>query len=82
MLELRLDPATWGALEDDVEALLAEWSVSPGDAVTAGQEIGVVEVVKASVAIVAPVAGHIGALCVPVGTTFGRDAVLALVRTD
>jgi pyruvate/2-oxoglutarate dehydrogenase complex dihydrolipoamide acyltransferase (E2) component len=77
MLELRLDPATWGALEDDVEALLAEWSVNPGDAVTAGQEIGVVEVVKASVAIVAPVAGHIAALCVPAGATFGRDVVLA-----
>ena len=82
MLELRLDRATWDTLADDVEALLAEWSVAPGDAVTAGQEIGVAEIVKASVAIDAPAAGRIEALCVPAGTTFERDAVLALVRPD
>jgi biotin carboxyl carrier protein len=82
MLELQLDPATWGTLEDDAEALLAEWSAAPGDAVTAGQEIGVAEIVKASVPIVAPVAGRIAALCVPAGVSFRRDAVLALMRPD
>ena len=82
MHELRLDPATWDTLDDDVEALLAQWSVEPGDAVAAGQEIGVAELVKATVAIVAPAAGRIEALCVPAGATFGRNAALALLRAD
>lgn len=82
MRELRPDPATWAALDDDAEALLAQWSVAPGDAVAAGQEIGVFEIVKASVAIAAPAAGRIEALCVPAGTSFGRHAVLALLRCD
>jgi len=81
MLELQLDPSAWDTLEDGVEALLAEWSVAPGDAVAAGQEIGVAELVKASVAIVAPMAGRIEALRVPAGATFGRGAVLATLRT-
>lgn len=80
MLEVRLDPATWETLEEGVEVLLAEWSVAPGEAVSAGQEIGVAEVVKASVPIVAPGAGTLEALRVPAGATFGREAVLALVR--
>lgn len=63
-----------------MEALLAEWNVAPGDAVAAGQEIGVAELVKASVAIVAPVGGRIDALCVPAGATFGRGAVLARLQ--
>ena len=82
MLEVRLDPATWEALEAGVEVLLAEWSAAPGDVVSAGQEIGVAEVVKASVPIVAPGSGRVEALCVPAGGTFGKDAVLALVRAD
>ena len=80
MLELQLDPSAWDTLEDGVEALLAEWNVAPGDTVAAGQEIGVAELVKASVAIVAPAAGRIEALCVPAGATFGRGAVLACLR--
>lgn len=80
MLELQLDPTAWDTLEDGVEALLAEWSVAPGDVVTAGQELGVAELVKASVAIVAPVAGRIEALRVPAGDTFGRGTVLALLQ--
>lgn len=82
MFDLRLDPASWGPLEDDAEALLAEWSVAAGDRVDAGQEIGVAEIVKASVAIVAPAAGYISRLCVPAGATFGREAVLAQLRAD
>lgn len=82
MRELQLDPSAWDTLEYGVEALLAEWSVAPGDHVAAGQEIGVAELVKASVAIVAPAAGRIEALCVPAGATFGRGAVLAVLRED
>jgi biotin carboxyl carrier protein len=80
MLEVRLDPAAWETLEEGVEVLLAEWSVAPGDPVSAGQEIGVAEVVKASVPIVAPGAGRVEVLCIPAGGTFGREAVLARVR--
>lgn len=80
MLELQLDPTAWDTLEDGVEALLAEWNVAPGDAVAAGQEIGVAELVKASVAIVSPAAGRVEALCVPAGATFGRGTVLARLQ--
>lgn len=77
MSELRLDPVHFESLEDGAEALLSAWAVQPGDTVTAGQEIGVAELVKASVPIMAPVAGRITALCVPAGASFGREAVLA-----
>jgi len=76
-LEVQLDPVHWQTLEDGAEALLAEWQVAPGDAVRAGQEIGVAELVKASVPITAPAAGRVAALCVPAGASFGRGAVLA-----
>lgn len=77
LVELRLDPIAWEGLEDDAEALLAQWDVAVGDQVTAGQEIGLGELVKASVAVVAPLDGRIAELCVPAGENFGRTAVLA-----
>lgn len=76
-IAVQLDPVHWETLEDGAEALLAEWQVAPGAAVHAGQEIGVAELVKASVPITAPAAGHVLALCVPAGASFGRGAVLA-----
>jgi biotin carboxyl carrier protein len=82
MLELRLDPVAFESLEDGAEALLSSWEVQPGDAVAAGQEIGVAELVKASVPIVAPVAGRLATLCVPAGASFGREAVLARIVLD
>lgn len=75
-----LDAIAWDGTEADAEALLAGWQVGPGDPVAAGQEIGIAELVKASVAIVAPVAGRIIELRVPVGETFARDRVLALIE--
>ncbi|MEO8806098.1 MAG: lipoyl domain-containing protein [Burkholderiaceae bacterium] len=77
VVELRMDPLAWEGLEDDAEALLAQWSVAVGDAVAAGQEIGLGELVKASVPVVAPAAGRLVELCVPAGQSFGRATVLA-----
>ena len=80
MLELRLDPVHFESLEVGAEALLSAWQVQAGDRVEAGQEIGVAELVKASVPVLAPVAGRIDALCVAAGASFGRDAVLARLQ--
>lgn len=77
LTEIHLDPVAFEPLEADAEALLAEWHVAPGDLVQAGQEIGVAELVKASVPVTAPRAGRVQALCVPAGQSFGRGVVLA-----
>lgn len=82
MPELRLDPMHFEALEEGAQALLAVWNVGPGERVHAGQEIGLAELVKASVPIEAPVAGRVQALCIAAGESFGRDAVLAILMPD
>jgi biotin carboxyl carrier protein len=79
LTEIHLDPVAFEPLEADAEALLVEWQVAPGDMVQAGQEIGVAELVKASVPVTTPVAGRVQALCVPAGQSFGRGAVLARI---
>ena len=80
MHEVILDPAAWNGLEDDAQALLAEWEVSVGDAVEAGRTLGTAELVKASMAICAPVAGYVAVLPVAAGESFSRLTVLALLR--
>lgn len=80
-VDVHLDPVAFESLEADAEALLAEWTVQPGDVVQAGQEIGVAELVKASVPVTAPIAGQVQALYVPAGESFGRGAVLARLLT-
>lgn len=77
IVELRMDPVAWEGLEDDAEALLAQWDAAVGDVVAVGQEIGLAELVKASVPVVAPVAGRIVELGVAAGQSFGRASVLA-----
>ena len=81
-LAVRLDPAAWEGTEIDVEALLAGWQVAAGERVAMGQEIGTAELVKASIAIVAPATGRIAELCVPVGDSFARNRVLAWIEPD
>lgn len=75
-----LEATAWEGTEADTEALLAEWHVALGDLVSAGQEIGMAELVKASVPIVAAVGGRIVELRVAVGETFARDRVLVLIE--
>jgi biotin carboxyl carrier protein len=76
---VRLDPVAFDGLEADVQALLSGWSVQAGEAVQAGQEIGIAELVKASVPVLAPHAGRVLMLCVAAGENFERDAVLARI---
>jgi len=80
MHEVRLDASVWNGLDDDAQALLAEWEVAVGQTVEAGQTLGTAELVKASVAIAAPAGGRVAALRVPAGENFSRETVLALVE--
>lgn len=82
LVSVRLDESAWEGLEEDAEALLAQWLVAPGDAVDAGQELGLAELVKASVPLVAPVSGRIAELGVAAGESFGRRAVLARIAPE
>ncbi len=81
VVAVRLGEPAWEGLEEDAEALLAEWTVAPGDQVGEGQEIGLAELVKASVPIVSPVAGRVLELPVAVGRSLARRAVLARIET-
>lgn len=80
MREVTLDPWVWEGLEADAQALLAQWEVSAGQSVEAGQALGSAELVKASVTIAAPVAGRVAALLVPAGESFSRATVLAQIE--
>jgi biotin carboxyl carrier protein len=77
MTNVTMADAVWQDVEDGTEALLQEWLVKPGDTVSAGQALGVAELVKTTHEITAPVDGVVTALLVAAQDTFGRDAVLA-----
>ena len=79
MRDVILHLAAWEGLEDDAQALLAQWDVRVGQPVHEGQTLGTAELVKASVAIEAPIDGRVAALLVPSGETFDRTAVLARI---
>ena len=51
------------------EGTLDEWRITPGDAVTRGQIVAVVETTKAAVEIECWQEGVVGELLVPVGQT-------------
>ena len=76
MRDVILDPSVWEGLEADAQALLAQWEVNVGQPVQEGQTLGTAELVKASVAIEAPIGGRVAALVVPAGENFDRAAVL------
>lgn len=61
------------------EGLLAEWKVAPGDAVSAGDVIFVVETDKISNDVEASEAGTIGALLVQPGETAPVGAAVAMI---
>lgn len=77
MSQVILSDEVWSDVEEGTEALLDEWMVKIGDTVSAGQVLGVAELVKTSHEIVAPVAGTVAALHVGAQATFGRGAVIA-----
>lgn len=61
------------------EGTLNEWLVKPGDTVTRGQIVAVVETTKAAVEIECWHDGEIGELLVPVGQTVGVGTPLATI---
>lgn len=69
------------ALGSDMdEGTLNEWLVKPGDKVTRGQVVAVIETTKAAVEIECWQEGTIDQLVVPVGDTVEVGAVLATLR--
>lgn len=77
MIQIQLNDSVWSDVEDGTEALLDEWLVKVGDTVSAGQVLGIAELVKTSHEITAPVAGKVTALNVDAQATFGRGVVVA-----
>ncbi|WP_343548160.1 lipoyl domain-containing protein [Ralstonia sp.] len=77
MIDVLMSDAAWQDVEEGTEALLQDWLVKPGDAVSAGQALAVVELVKTTHEVVAPADGVVVALEVAAQDTFGRSAVLA-----
>jgi pyruvate dehydrogenase E2 component (dihydrolipoamide acetyltransferase) len=70
------------ALGSDMdEGTLNEWLVKPGDAVTRGQVVAVVETSKAAVEVECWHAGTVYELCVPVGETIHVGTTLATLLT-
>src|SRR5690348_5029385 len=64
------------------EGTLEEWLVKPGDTVTRGQVVAVVETTKAAVEVECWHEGIVEQLLVPVGETVGVGTVLATLRSD
>ncbi|CAJ0704928.1 lipoyl domain-containing protein [Ralstonia holmesii] len=77
MIDIVMSDAVWQDVEDGTEALLQDWLVKPGDAVSAGQALAVVELVKTTHEVAAPADGVVAVLEVAAQDTFGRGAVLA-----
>ncbi len=76
MIEFRM-PALGSDMD---EGTLNEWLVKPGDKVTRGQVVAVIETTKAAVEIECWQEGTIDELVVPVGATVEVGAVLATLR--
>jgi biotin carboxyl carrier protein len=79
MIEVKLNDDVWDGLEDGTEALLQSWSVSVGDRVQQGSELGIAELVKTTLAVEAPHSGVVAEILVSAEQTFGRGAVLLVI---
>jgi pyruvate/2-oxoglutarate dehydrogenase complex dihydrolipoamide acyltransferase (E2) component len=75
MYELRLPK--WGLTE---EATVLEWLKQPGDQLSAGEAILIVETDKADGEVETPVAGVLEEICAPAGSTVEVEGVLARIR--
>ncbi|MGZ7022798.1 MAG: dihydrolipoamide acetyltransferase family protein [Ilumatobacteraceae bacterium] len=64
------------------EGTLEEWLVKPGDTVSRGQVVAVVETTKAAVEVECWHEGTVEQLLVPIGETVGVGTVLATLRAD
>jgi acetyl/propionyl-CoA carboxylase alpha subunit len=72
-------PASDGALRAPMPGKIVATPAKPGDAVTKGQPVVVLEAMKMEHALVAPFDGVVGEISVAVGDQVGADAVLAVV---
>jgi len=82
MSEIILLDAAWDGVAPGVEALLDSWAVGVGVPVVKGQTLATVVLVKASIDIEAPAAGHLRAIHVKAEESFVAGKVLADFQTD
>jgi biotin carboxyl carrier protein len=82
MSEIILLDAAWDGVASGVEALLDSWAVGVGVPVVKGQTLATVVLVKASIDIEAPAAGHLRAIHVKAEESFVAGKVLADFQTD
>ena len=82
MREIILHDAAWDGVAPGVEALLDSWAVDVGVPVVKGQTLATVVLVKASIDIEAPVAGHLRAIHVKAEESFVSGKGLADFQPD
>jgi len=82
MSEIILLDAAWDGVAPGVEALLDSWAVGVGVPVVKGQTLATVVLVKASIDIEAPAAGHLRAIHVKAEESFVAGKVLADFQPD
>jgi biotin carboxyl carrier protein len=82
MSEIILLDAAWDGVAPGVEALLDSWAVDVGVPVLKGQTLATVVLVKASIDIEAPAAGHLHAINVKAEESFVAGKVLADFQPD
>ena len=82
MSEIILLDAAWDGVAPGVEALLDSWAVDVGVSVVKGQTLATVVLVKASIDIEAPAAGHLRAIHVKAEESFVAGKVLADFQPD
>ncbi len=81
MIEIVLPPDAWKDVDAGTEALVDEWLVKPSDAVSAGQVLAKVVLIKTTLEVLAPADGVIEQILVPAEDTFKAGQALALLRT-
>jgi len=75
-------PASDGALRAPMPGKIVATPAKPGDTVTKGQPVVVLEAMKMEHALVAPFDGVVGEIGVSVGDQVAADTVLAVVKTN
>lgn len=80
MIDVVMAGGLWEDVDEETEALLHQWHVKIGDAVSAGDILVTVELVKTTHEIAAPASGVVASIEVQQEDTFPRDAVLARIE--
>jgi 2-oxoisovalerate dehydrogenase E2 component (dihydrolipoyl transacylase) len=81
MTDIILDPLLPESVEAGPDAYIAQWLVSEGDHVHAGQVLGRASLLHMLLDLPAPHAGTVEEITVPIGEKFNRRAVLARLVT-